>query len=61
MRYGYLPLLLRSLGIVTGLEFQPLFAIQNGFSLFNRDVFHDGMFDNVIFSNLYLILSELIL
>ena len=62
MRYGYLTLLLRSLGIVTaGLEFQPLFPIQKGFSLFNRDVFHDAMFDDVIFSNLYLILSELML
>ena len=61
MRYGYLTLLLRSLGFVTGLEFQPLFPIQKGFSLFNRDVFHDAMFDDVIFSNLYLILSELML
>ena len=61
MRYGHLTLLLRSLGIVTGLEFQPLFPIQKGFSLFNRDVFPDAMFDDVIFSNLYLILSELII
>ena len=62
MRYGYLTLLLRSQErIVNGLEFQSLFPIQKGFSLFNRDVFHDAMFDDVIFSNLYLILSELIL
>ena len=61
MRYGHLTLLLRSLGIVTGMEFRPLFPIQNGFSLFNRDVFHDAMFDDVIFSNLCLILSELII
>ena len=62
MRYGYLTLLLRSQErIVNGLEFQSLFPIQKGFSLFNRDVFHDAMFDDVIFSNLYLILSELII
>ena len=37
--------------IVNGQEFQSLFPIQKGFSLFNRDVFHDAMFDAVIFSN----------
>ena len=37
--------------IVNGLEFQSLFPIQKGFSLFNRDVLHDAMFDAVIFSN----------
>ena len=52
MRYGYLTLLLRSQQrIVNGLEFQSLFPIQKGFSLFNRDVLHDAMFDVVIFSN----------
>ena len=55
MRYGYLTLLLRSqdrmITFVNGLEFQSLFPIQKGFSLFNRDVLHDAMFDAVIFSN----------
>ena len=38
--------------IVNGLEFQSLFPIQKGFSLFNRDVLHNAMFDAaVIFSN----------
>ena len=38
--------------IVNGQEFQSLFSIQKGFSLFNRDVLHDAMFDAaVIFSN----------
>ena len=47
-----LTLLLRSQErIVNGLEFQSLFPIQKGFSLFNRDVFHDAMFDAVICSN----------
>ena len=31
------------------------FSLQKGFSLFNRDVLHDAMFDAVIFSNLQLI------
>ena len=53
MRYGYLTLLLRSQEriVTAGLEFQSLFPIQKGFSLFNRDVLHDAMFDAVIFSN----------
>ena len=47
-----LTLLLRSQErIVNGLEFQSLFPIQKGFSLLNRDVLHDAMFDAVIFSN----------
>ena len=47
-----LTLLLRSQEtIVNGQEFQSLFPIQKGFSLFNRDVLHDAMFDAVIFSN----------
>ena len=38
--------------IVNGQEFQSLFPIQKGFSLFNRDVLHNAMFDAaVIFSN----------
>ena len=49
-----LTLLLRSQErIVNGLEFQSLFPIQKGFSLFNRDILHDAMFDAVIFSNNY--------
>ena len=55
MGNGYqLTLLLRSQErIVNGLEFQSLFPIQKGLSLFNRDVLHDAMFDAVIFSNKY--------
>ena len=38
--------------MVNGQEFQSLFPIQKGFSLFNRDVLHNAMFDAaVIFSN----------
>ena len=52
MRYGYLTLLLRSqVRIVNGLGFQSLFPIQKGFSLFNKDVLHDAMFDAVIVRN----------
>ena len=52
MKYGYLTLLLRSQKrIVNGLEFQSSFPIQKRFSLFNRDVIHDAMFDAVIFRN----------
>ena len=52
MRYGYLTLFLRSQErIVNGLEFQSLFPIQKGFSLFTGDILHDAMFDAVIFSN----------
>ena len=52
MTYVYLTLLLCSQErIVNSLEFQSLFPIQKGFSLFNRGVLHDGMFDAVIFSN----------
>ena len=46
MRYGYLTLLLCSQErIVNCLEFQSLFPIQKGFSLFDRDVLHDAMLD----------------
>ena len=52
MRYGYLinfNLLLRSQErIVNGLEFQSLFPIHKGFSLFNRYVLRDAMFDAVL-------------
>ena len=37
--------------ILNGQEFQSFFPVQKGFSLFNRDVLHNAMFDAVIFSN----------
>ena len=51
MRYGSTLLLRSKERIVNGLDFQSLFPIQKGFSLLNRDVFQDAMFDAVIFSN----------
>ena len=53
MRYGSTLLLRNQERIVNGLEFQSLFPNQKGFSLFNRDVIHDAMFDAVIFSYQY--------
>ena len=53
MRYGSTLLLRSQEIIVNGLEFQSLFPIHKGFSLLNRDVFQDAMFDAVIVSNYY--------
>ena len=51
MRYGSTLLLRSQEIIVNGLEFQSLFPIHKGFSLLNRDVFQDAMFDAVIVSS----------